>query len=119
MSETKKDTSKDMENLFKQFISSDQNDEEFEIRFGVKGRPLTKVDFDKVIKYLLSQDFVLGTETQTLKIQNEYIDPKSGKHRISNIRTEINGTLNIQNYCRTNSISSVEIQLFQEYFHLH
>jgi len=106
MSETKKDTSKDMENLFKQFISSDQNDEEFEIRFGVKGRPLTKVDFDNVIKYLLSQDFVLGTETQTLKIQNEYIDPKSGKHRISNIRTEINGTLNIQNYCRTNSIAN-------------
>jgi len=95
-----------MKSLFDIFVKSPDAQEEFEVRFGVKGKPLTKVDFDNVIKYLLSQKFYIGPETQTLKIQNEYIDPKSGKHRISNVRTEINGSLNIQEYCRTNSITN-------------
>ena len=93
-----------MKKTFDLFYSSSNYNEEFEVRFGVKGKPISKIQFDNVIKYLLSQGLELGTETQTLKIQNEFIDPKTGKNRISNLRTEINGGLNIQEYCRTNSI---------------
>ena len=39
-----------------------------------------------------------------LTIQTEYTDPKSGYTKISNVRTEITGLSNIQEYCRTNSI---------------
>lgn len=93
-----------METLFNNFYSSKEQNEELEVRFGVKGKPITKIDFDNVIKYLLSQGFDISTQYQTLKIQNEYLDPNTGRNRISNIRCEILGSQNIQKYCKTNSV---------------
>lgn len=101
---TSQTTSTNIKKLFDAFHSSSNYEEEFEVRFGVKGKPISKIEMDNIIKYLLGQGFEMGTETQTLKIQNEFIDPKTGKNRISNLRTEINGSLNIQDYCKTNSI---------------
>lgn len=106
-------TSTLMKNIFDTFYDSKNYDEEFEVRFGVKGKPITKTQLDNVVKYLLGQGFELGSETQTLKIQNEFIDPKTGKNKISNLRTEINGSLNIQEYCRTNIITNEDGEIKQ------
>ena len=76
-----------LETIFNKFYLSSNKNEEFEVRFGVKGKPITKIEFDNVIKYLLAQGFYISSETQTLKIQNEFLEPKTGRTRISNIRT--------------------------------
>jgi hypothetical protein len=99
-------SSAQMKKNFDSFYESQNYNEEFEVRFGVKGKPISKIQLDNVIKYLLGQGFELGVETQTLKIQNEFIDPKTGKNKISSLRTEINGGLNIQEYCRSNIITN-------------
>ena len=81
---------------------------EIEVRFGNKySKPFTKSDYDNVIKRLLSLGFVTDNATgyNSLRIKNEFMDPKSGKFRISSIRTEINGIHNIQQYCKTNDLS--------------
>ena len=39
-----------------------------------------------------------------LRIQNEFLDAKSGEMKVSNVRAEISGTSAIQKYCKTNRI---------------
>lgn len=90
---------------YQKYLKSINN--EFEIRFGTKGRTLTKIDYENVIQKLKSLGFSIkdtDNEEYSLKIFNEYIDPKTGNMKISNIRTEIQGLRNIQRYCRTNAI---------------
>ena len=73
---------------------------EFEIRFGTKKiQSLTKIDFYNVIKSLLNYNFKNTLENYYLKIipDNEF----------SNIRTQITGLPNIQNYCKYNNIQNV------------
>ena len=93
---------------------------ELEVRFGTKGiKPISRIDYENVIQKLLSLDFqIYEAEQNTLRIQNEFIDKRSGKTRISNVRTEIEGLKNIQNYCKTNSISedSAFIQFIQKQY---
>lgn len=81
---------------------------EIEVRFGNKNsKSFTKSDYDNVIKRLLSIGFVTDNTSgyNSLRIKNEFMDPKTGKFRISSIRTEINGIHNIQQYCKTNDLS--------------
>lgn len=95
-----------MKKLLYTYLDSENLEEEFEIRFGTKGiKRITKIDFDNVIQYLISKGFLLEDEQQTLKIRSEYLDQKTGRSKISNIRTEINGSLNIQAFCRSNEIT--------------
>jgi hypothetical protein len=102
----KKSNSIMMKEYLNMFIDSNL-EEEYEVRFGTKGiKPIQKIDFDNVIKYLKSKNFEVQGEQQNLKIRNEYIDKNTGKMRISNMRTEINGTLNIQKHCKTNKITN-------------
>jgi hypothetical protein len=87
------------------YDNSTNLDEELEIRFGTKGiKKITRTNFDNVIQYIKSKGFKLQEKTETLKIQPEVLDKRSGMMRISNIRVEVNGIKNIQNYCKTNSI---------------
>ena len=37
---------------------------------------------------------------------SEYIDVNTGKNKISNIRTKINGIHNVSDYCRNNSLKN-------------
>ena len=83
---------------------------ELEVRFGTRGiNKLTKNDYDNVIQKLKS----LGFETNdpnglySLRIQCEVIEPNSGKIFLSPIRTEIEGSENIQKYCNDNNISEL------------
>ena len=82
---------------------------ELEIRFGTNPRvskPITKIDYDNVVKQLYDCGFVSDNikGVQMLRVQNEYTDTRTGQKRMSNIRAEINGTDMIQEYCSTNSI---------------
>ena len=89
-------------------IGKSQN--ELEVRFATRNiKKISKIDFDNVIKKLKSLNYNCNNELglHILKIQNEFEDPKTGEIKLSNIRTEINGISNIQEYCRLNSIQKI------------
>ena len=81
-------------------------DTELEVRFGTKGNSITKQQMDNTINKLKSLGFTLYKNEYTLKIQPEFLDPKSGKTKISSIRVEIDGLVNIQQYCKSNKITN-------------
>lgn len=82
---------------------------ELEIRFGTRGiHRISKIDFDNVIKKLKSLNFVCKNELgdDTLKIQSEFIDVKSGRTKMSNVRVEILGG-DIKKYCLNDSLQNL------------
>ena len=86
--------------------SSEDINVEYEVRFGTRRdyRRITKTNYDNVIKYLKSVGFKFEEYENTLKMNAEYIDKRTGKSRTSNIRTEITSIPSIQEFCNTNSI---------------
>jgi hypothetical protein len=93
-------------------LQTDGGTLELEVRFGTRNlkrvASTTKIDFDNVIKTLLSAGYVMEkTDDYTLKINSEIADPHTGKPRMADIRTEIRGLHNIQLYCKTNSLEKV------------
>jgi hypothetical protein len=93
------------------FVYTPGSNHELEVRFGTKGiKPLTRNDYDNVIKKLKSFGFNLIGETTGqyyLRVNCEYLDSVTGKFKISDIRTEISGIHNIQNYCKNNDIRTI------------
>jgi len=94
------------------FVNSSEYNHELEVRFGTKGiRPLTRNDYDNVIKKLKSFGFNLVGENSGqyyLRINCEYLDSISGRFKMSDVvRTEISGIHNIQNYCKNNDIKTI------------
>ena len=45
-----------MEQIFKKFLSTDNNSDELEVRFGLKN-PITRIDYDNIIQKLKSLGF--------------------------------------------------------------
>jgi hypothetical protein len=85
---------------------------EMEAKFGTKGiKQITKIDYDNVIKKLKSLGFTTDDENgnYSLKIQPEtiYRGELSVAGNFDLFRVEINGILNIQEYCKTNNIKSL------------
>ena len=83
------------------------NTKELEVRFGTRGiKKTTKIDFDNVIEKLRSNGFTCANPggDYKLRVQNEFLDAKTGEMKVSNVRAEISGTSAIQNYCKTNRI---------------
>ena len=90
-------------NIFNTYLEQNNNNDELEVRFGTKGiHPLSRVQFDNVIQRLKSKSFKTTGGEYRMTISNQYLDKRSGKIKISNIRTEINSLPNIQKYCKTN-----------------
>lgn len=94
------------------YITSNRKSNELEIRFGTNmklSRPISKIDYDNVVKQLYAYGFVpqLKEGMQILRIQCEYTDPRTAQTKVSNIRAEIVGSDLIQEYCRTNSIQKI------------
>jgi hypothetical protein len=90
-------------NLYNDFVTSLDLEEEFEVRFGTKGvKHTTKIDFDTIIAYLKAKGYELHKNNYTLKMQVEYTNPKTGRTDFSPIRIEIEGIKSISDYCRTN-----------------
>jgi len=105
------------ENLVKEYLESNpiirngNKQNELEVRFGTNhklAKPLSKIDYDNVVKQLYSCGFLPENADglQILRIIPETIDTRTGKAKMQ-IRAEIVGTDLIQEYCRTNSIQSV------------
>ena len=93
-------------------LKQNNKTDELEIRFGTNpklSKPLSKIDYTNVVKFLYSCGFKTQNEEglQILRIQNQFTDKKTGKTKMSNIRAEIIGSDLIQEYCKTNSIQKV------------
>jgi hypothetical protein len=84
---------------------------ELEVSFGTKGvKRISRDDYDNVVRKLKSSHFtVIGENTGEyyLRIFCEFLNDKTGRPTMSNIRTEIAGLFHIQEYCRTNDIQAV------------
>ena len=109
---------KDLEKMVNLYLASnpvyrtDSKVNELEIRFGTNpklSRPISKIDYENVVKKLYSTGFttINAKGTHLLRIQSEYIDPKSGITKVSNIRAEIVGVDMIQEYCKSNSLQKI------------
>ena len=109
---------KDQLNIISQFILNNENGKyneyEMEAKFGTRGvRPITKIDYDNVVKKLKSLGYKCTNEngTYNLKIQTEFLDARTGEFKtsrdIENFRVDIEGLNYIQEYCKTNSIKAV------------
>ena len=90
------------------------NEVEMEAKFGTRGiKPLTKLDYDNVIKKLLSNGWnaFYPSGTFMLRIQPEFLDVRTGKFKTTGnfdrFRIEIDGLNHVQDYCKTNSIKFV------------
>ena len=86
---------------------------ELEIKFGTNtevARPLSKIDYDNVVKQFYGAGFTTGQPdgVNYLRINIEdYMDKKTGQYRMGNIRAEIAGLDLIQEYCRTNNLQKL------------
>ena len=91
----------------------DRKTNELEIRFGTKSfgsnRPISKIDYDNVVKQLLSFGFQTDNKdgVQMLRIRPEYIDVRTGIVKMSNIRAEIVGINMVEEYCKFNDIQKL------------
>ena len=90
------------------------NNYEMEAKFGTRGiKPITKIDYDNVVKKIKASGFYSDNEegSYSLKIQSEFLDVKTGQFKTSSdfdrFRIEIEGITNIQEYCKTNSLKVV------------
>ena len=93
-------------------ISTNNKTSELEIRFGTNpkvSKPINKMGYDNVVKQLYACGFKPENSrgNQILRIQNEYVDTRTGQIKMSNVRAEIVGTDLIQEYCRTNNLQKV------------
>ena len=87
---------------------------EMEVKFGTRGiKPLTKIDYDNVVKKLLANGWhpTNPEGLYLLRIQPEFLDARTGQYKTSGnfdrFRIEIDGFTHTQNYCKTNSIQFV------------
>ena len=93
------------------YFSYGKTNSELEVKFGTKGiKYLNKTDYDNVIRKLLSLKYnTLNSKGKyMLRINNEFTTNEGKKRMSTDIRTEIKGINNIQEYCRTNSVDSIE-----------
>ena len=87
-------------------VRSDGKTNEVEIRFGTnnKTKPLTKIDYDNVVKQLYRAGFKIENEDglHSLRIFHDSVDNQQ-----SDIRTEIQGVDLIREYCNSNSLKTI------------
>ena len=96
-------------NLYRDNIST-KTVNELEVRFATKGiKQLTKNDYDNVVKFLKSFNFnpVDPLGKPLLRIRSEFLDTTTGRFKMSDIRTEIEGIVGIEKYCKSDDIKSV------------
>ena len=103
--ESESDLTKNFINLLKLYTDnidkySENTSPELEVRFGTrKIKNISKIDFNNVIQILYNYNFTNVSENYVLKI---LVDDNDG-----NVRTQINGISNIQNYCKDNNLDNI------------
>jgi len=111
---TTNENDKKLNDLYKIYLNNvtkviNDQELELEVKFGTLDiKTISKINFDNVMKKLLSLGFIVDNNVYLLRIQNEYIDTRTRRARMSTIRTEISGLQNIRKYCQTNSIDRIE-----------
>jgi len=91
-------------------VSTVKQNHELEVKFGTKGiKHLTKNDYDNVVKVLLSFGFITHTPSgvELLRVRCGFLDSTTGRFKMSDVRTEINGLRSIQKLCKSNDIKTV------------
>jgi hypothetical protein len=117
---TEINTQKQIDNILIKYLENGMNksegEPELEVKFGTKGiKNISKIDFDNVIQYLKSVHFQLEvSNSYSLKMQNEFLDKKTGKTKLSLIRIEINGLYDVQKYCKNNSLNDLKPVFLQK-----
>jgi len=89
---------------------ADRATTELEVKFGTMGvRPVTRIDYDNVVNELYNHGFSTANASgkTLLRMQSEYLDPKSGRVKISNVRCEVSSVEAIHRYCKTNSLEAI------------
>ncbi len=84
--------------------------QELEVKFGTKGiKPLSRNDYDNVIKKLKSLGFrtINSNGLYSLRVNCEFLDNTTGRFKMSDIRTEIEDIHVIEYYCRNNDIKTI------------
>ena len=80
------------------FLSAEQREFlEYEIRFGTKTPPISRSNYENVLSFLKSQGFQISNPISFLRMKADRSD----------IRTDIQGVFNIQNYCKQDNIDDV------------
>ena len=95
--------------LFNIYLEPQESNDELEVKFFTRNREkISRIDFNNVIQTLKSKGFsiIQPTGKYLLRIQNEFIERKTGTVKMSNIRTEITSLSNIQEYCRKNNFTN-------------
>ena len=101
----------------KLYLDTSNKKNELEVRFGTKGiKPITKNDYDNVVKVLKSFGFncVNQIGQDILRIKSEFLD-NTGKFRQSDLRVEINGFVSIEHYCKNDDIKSLPTRALFQY----
>ena len=91
-----------LQKIFQIYLEAEGTNE-LEVKFFTrKYEKISRIGFDNVIQMLKSKGFTIERPTgiYLLRIQNEFMDRKSGTVRMSNIRTEISSLSNIKTYCK-------------------
>jgi hypothetical protein len=91
------------------YVRSDKN-YELEVKFGTKGiKYFTKNDYDNAIKALKSFGFTTNDPLgmYSLRIKSEFLDSTTGRFKMSDIRTEIDGLIAVEKYCKSNDIKTI------------
>ena len=106
------------DNLVKTYYNNNKEGE-LEVKFGTKGiKSITKNNYDNVVRKLKSSGFTaIGEENGDyyLRVNCEFLDSITGRFKMSNIRTDIRGLTNIEEYCKTNDIKNLPNQLFVDH----
>ena len=92
------------------YSRNDNKTKEFEIRFGTNprsGRPITKIDYDNVVKQSIALGFTTKNKEGFQSLRMEYTDGRTGVNKFSRIRAEVEGVNLIEEYCRTNSLQKL------------
>jgi len=106
---------KKMERMVAVFIDTVSSDArstnvELEARFGTRGvKPITKIDYDNVVRRLISSGYQLSQQEDVtlLRMSPEYLDTRTGQSKISNLRVELSGVETVQKYCRSNTLDEL------------
>ena len=95
-----------MEQLLSMYLEDGtQNNKEFEVRFGTKDKSITKINYDGVIKKLLSLGFKFQSQNPEIRLRIS-LDKQS-------IRCDIEGIEAISTYCKTNMLGKLNPKSFK------
>ena len=93
--------------------NSDQFQKELEVRFGTRGKDITRYEFENVIKKLQSCGYI-NTNPEGIHMLRIMLKYNKDEHSVTSIRSEIQNIENIQQFCKTNRLPNSNAVSFQK-----